>query len=683
MSTLPVLIISSYYLYFARLDLQRSVQIQNNLLVERIAQEVDVMLAHTEESLKNLAVNLSDTNMRDTKGEVMQHQFYRFLHEFPLVDEVVVLDSKGQAITGINRFQIFSPVTNWIDPIELKGLTLEKPYYSPVSFLKSGIPAVKIVVPLGTAYGDSFSGGYGIRLRLRGLLTALKPTDPLSKTDLYVVDALGRLIADSDVTRVLEKMDVRKSYTVEHFLQYRNPQGLPALNQYQSYSGQNVLGGYAVLPRNGWAVMVEQPVAVAFAPINQLFTRFLLFILFILGFVISLSVFYGLSITRPIERLEQAARTVSRGRLDERVPEERQDELGQLARTFNEMMERIQSQSEDLLQEKERLDTIVHGLGAGMALLNDHFGVTWMNPVLERWVNQEILQSMEEITSYLNRSIPQKIYRHQVYPLEYARSNEPCYLMVVEDITERRRMEDLMIQADKLSALGLMASGFAHEINNPLAIIQGYAEDLEEQLESGKGELPKAERIERYLRTIRKHIMRAQHITQSLLNFSRKSEWKVEEMDVIRVIEESLSLMQFIIKKKQIIIVKRWANQLPKVKGDALQLVQVFVNLINNAVDALPEQGEIRIEVESERHSDITVSVRDNGQGIPPELLPKVFDPFFTTKEVGKGTGLGLAISYGIIARLGGAIRVESEPGQGTEVLLTLPVVNSQGRNEE
>ena len=728
-SILPVLLISGYYLYFAKLDLQRSVQTQNSLLVDRMAQEVDLSLEHTEESLKNLAINLTDPDHPNDDSLVyslrhnpqVQLQFYRYLQEFPLVDEVILLNAQGEAIVGVSRFQIFQPETNWANPHLLKNLTVEKPSYSDVQFLSSGIPTVKIVVPLDA--DPDFSGGLGIRLRLRGLLTTLKTPNLLSKTDLYVVDPSGRLIADSDVTRLLEKADVRKSYTVQNFLMYKNPQKLPPLNQYASYTGQEVIGGYAVLPRNGWGVMVEQPVAVAFAPINQLITRFLIFILLVLVISIFSSIVYGLSITRPVERLEQAAWTVSRGRLEKRVLEDRKDELGQLARTFNFMMERLQAQSENLLQEKDRLDTIVQGLGAGLALLEEGFSVTWMNPVLERWVGERIslfpergkcytllgnlekpcencplenssgIDWKEDIISYLNRSndgdaARQKIFRHRLYPLNHARPNEPRYLMVVEDITEQRRMEDLIIHADKLSALGLLASGFAHEINNPLAIIQGYAEDLEEQLAApfGGNKGPEPERIKRSLRTICKHIRRAQRITQSLLNFSRKSEWKVEDIHVEQVIEESLSLLEILLKKKQIRIVKRWESPLPGVKGDALQLVQVFVNLISNAVDALPEQGELQIEVQSRARkgeSVLEITVRDNGEGIVPELLPKIFDPFFTTKEVGKGTGLGLAISYGIIARMGGKIQVESEPGQGTEVQIALPVLERPERNEE
>ncbi|WP_088185938.1 PAS domain-containing sensor histidine kinase [Desulfosporosinus sp. FKA] len=724
-SILPVLLISGYYLYFAKLDLQRSVQTQNNLLVARIAQEVDLSLEHTEESLKSLAINLTDPEHPHDDSQVdrlrhdpqLQLQFYRFLQEFPLADEVVLLNAQGEAIGGVSRFRIFQPEMNWANPNLLKNLTLDKLSYSDVHFLSSGIPTVKIVVPLDA--DADFSGGIGIQLRLRGLLTTLKTPNPLPKADLFVVDPSGRLIADSDVTRLLEKADVRQSYTVQNFLMYKNPQELPALNQYLSYTGQEVIGGYEVLPRNGWGVMVEQPVAVAFAPINQLITRFLIFILFILVISISASIVYGLSITRPVERLEEAAWIVSRGRLEERVPEDRKDELGQLAGTFNFMMERLQAQSENLIQEKERLDTIVHGIGAGLALLEKDFSVTWMNPVLEHWVgegfsflpqkdkcytffgnsekpcencpleNSSGTDWKEDVISYLNRpdegnAARQKIFRHRLYPLNHARPNEPGYLMVIEDITEQRRMEDLIIQADKLSALGLLASGFAHEINNPLAIIQGYAEDLEEQIAEpfvgNGGTVP--ERMKRSLRTIRKHVGRAQRITQSLLNFSRKSEWKVEEIGVEQVIEESLALLEILLRKKQIRVMKRWESPLPGVKGDALQLVQVFVNILSNAVDALPEQGELQIEVQTRTkkgESILEITVHDNGEGIAPELLSKIFDPFFTTKEVGKGTGLGLAISYGIIARMGGTIQIESEPCQGTKVQITLPVIKMPG----
>jgi len=665
LSTIPVLFVSFYYLYFAKLDLQRSIQIQNNLLVERSVQEVGVLLSHTEESLKSSSLGLSKTE------EVSQ--LYRILQEFTMIDEVVHLDAEGKIRQGVNRFKIFGlNQTEWVNPDILSTLALGKVYYSPVSFLESGVPIVKIVVPYFSSLEHHFQGGIGAQVRLRSLLGMVRPTQVNEKIDMFLVDKSGTLIAHSDLTRVLEKTDVRQSFTVQHFLQIGDPSQLPTPNEYISYSGLRVLGGYSRLQRTDWAVVIEQPVAVAFAPINALLVRLIVFLIFVLFIAIVLSILFALSFTKPIERLERTVRQVGGGELNNHINLKRKDELGQLTKSFNDMLEKLRLQAQSLLQEKERLDTIVNGIGAGLALVYPDLRVAWMNPVLENWVRDEDLQS------FLNQGVKQKVFRHRIFQLEQVNSDEPSRLLVVEDITEQSRLEEMVMQADKLSALGLMASGFAHEINNPLATIQGYAEDMEERLHEQEDSVRFTEMASRYLRIIRKNIDRAQRITQNLLHFSRKPEWKQESVDVIKVLEESITFLNHALVKKGVVLVKAWEAPLPKVNGDALQLMQVFVNLINNSLDAIRDGGEIWIKSKVEQDR-LILSFMDNGEGIAQEYLPKIFDPFFTTKEVGKGTGLGLFIIYGIMNRIGGSIRIESEEGQGTGVILVFPL-HEKGR---
>ncbi|MDA8227305.1 MAG: cache domain-containing protein, partial [Desulfitobacterium hafniense] len=312
LTTIPVLLISSYYLYFAKRDLQRSIQVQNNLLVEQSVQEVDALLFHTEESLKGLSFDLTDTGSMSN--------LYNFLQKFPMVDEIVTLDSGGRIRQGANRFEIFKlNQSKWVRINLLSTLAAGQVYYSPVSFLESGIPTVKIIVPYFTPDGKKLLGGIGAQVRLRGLLSMVSSKQIGTKIDLFLVDNSGTLIAHTDLPRVLEKTDVRRSFTVQHFLKTGDPSKLPAPNEYLSYSGQRVLGGYAMLPRTGWAVIVEQPVAVAFASINALVLNLLIFLLFMLLIAILFSIFFGLSFTRPIERLERIVRQVGNGDLDKTI----------------------------------------------------------------------------------------------------------------------------------------------------------------------------------------------------------------------------------------------------------------------------------------------------------------------------------------------------------------------------
>lgn len=700
MSVIPVALVSSYFLYFAKRDLQKSIQVQNRLLVERIAQQVDALLQQTEGTLKHVDFSL----LGDQPNENGQIQLYHILKEIPMADEAVVLDPKGLVRQAVDRFEVVSRESlTWQDPEMISHLQAGKVYYSRVTFLDTGIPSVRIVVPYFSADGRTFLGGIGAKVRLRSLFALVGSKQAGSREDVFMVDAEGRLIAHNDFTRVLLKIDVSRSFSVQHFLHNGDPEKLPAPNRYSGYAGQEVLGVYSKVPRTGWGVLVEQPVAVAFASINALLARLFWFLLIIVSAAVFLSIIMGLYFTKPIEYLEGAIRKVGRGLLNTSISLQRRDELGHLAAVFNDMTAELRLKSEKLEQEKERLDAIVNGIGAGLALMHADHRITWMNPVLASWLgtdagrNREATcyetlgnsncpcnncplslegasPNTEDLFTSLSLNGDQKVFRHRVYQLEHVRPGDPPYLLVVENITEQHRMEELVMQADKLSALGLMASGFAHEINNPLATIQAYAEDLTDRLQTERRELVDSGDMDRYLRVIRDNVARSKQITQNLLNFSRKSEWKQEWIDVPAVLEESLALIHHSIVKKRVQIFREWEPNLPKVRGDALQLMQVIVNLLNNALDAVALAGFVGIQA-YDAGDQLKIRVYDNGPGILREHLAKVFDPFFTTKEVGKGTGLGLSIAYGIISRMGGTISLESTPGQGTEVLVSLPVV--------
>lgn len=671
MSIIPVVLVSSYYLYYAKRDLQQSVQTNNTLFVASIAAKTDAYLQQIEDRLNDALFALPVNLPKDA----VEIQLYHLLKEIPVADQIVVLNTRGQVRQAVDRFRVIDDPgqINWSDPQMLTDLKNKKIYYSPVIFSETEIPAVKIVVPRFSADGSTFLGGLGIRLQLRNLFGLINLQKPANREAVFVVDGSGHLIAHSDFVRVLEKTDVTKSFSVQHFLQNGNPNQLPMPNQYISYIGQTVLGVYDKVAKTGWAVVVEQPVAVAFASINSLLVRLFGFLMVIVCGSVLISIVFGLYFTKPIEVLERGVRKVGSGDLATRISVERKDELGNLSASFNTMTAKLQAQSKNLLQEKERLDTIVNGIGAGLALINADHTIAWINPLLAKWLERPDPATVQELIAYFKQHGGNKVFRHQIYNLEHVQEGDPPYLMVVEDITEHRRMEEIVMQADKLSALGLMASGFAHEINNPLSTIEVHAEDLEDRLQTEKKELLESGEIGRYLGIIRKNVSRAKRITENLLNFSRKSEWKQEWIDVPVIMEESLTLINHAFTKKKITVYREWDPSLPRIKGDALQLMQVIINLLNNAIDAVSPLGIIKVRSTVEGHT-LVIRICDNGIGIDEEQLSNVFVPFFTTKEIGKGTGLGLSICYGIVSRMGGSIYLESKKAQGTEVTVTLPI---------
>jgi len=239
-------------------------------------------------------------------------------------------------------------------------------------------------------------------------------------------------------------------------------------------------------------------------------------------------------------------------------------------------------------------------------------------------------------------------------------------LIILDDVTDRAELERRLIQADKLSSIGLLAAGVAHEVNTPLAVISTYAQMLAKQISGDEQKAPLLEKIAR-------QTFRASEIVNSLLNFSRTSATEYVPVDLNKVVRETLSLVEHQFAQVSMKTDLSLDDKIASVKGSPGKLQQVFLNLFLNARDAMESGGTLSIETRQVNGS-VRVSVRDTGAGIAPENLARIFDPFFTTKGAKKGTGLGLSVSYGIVREHGGDITVQSQRGRGTQFLLTFPV---------
>jgi signal transduction histidine kinase len=238
-------------------------------------------------------------------------------------------------------------------------------------------------------------------------------------------------------------------------------------------------------------------------------------------------------------------------------------------------------------------------------------------------------------------------------------------LIIFDDVTDRAELEKRLVQADKLSSIGLLAAGVAHEVNTPLAVISNYAQMLAKQVSED-------DQKSRMLEKIAKSTFRASEIVNGLLNFSRTSTTDFGEVNLNRVIQETLSLVEHQVKKAGIEVRTHLDPALAPVHGNAGKLQQVFLNLFLNARDAMESGGTLEVTTSVEE-TGARVEVGDTGHGIAPENVHRIYDPFFTTKAARKGTGLGLSVSYGIMQEHGGTIEVFSRPGGGTRFLLALP----------
>jgi signal transduction histidine kinase len=270
----------------------------------------------------------------------------------------------------------------------------------------------------------------------------------------------------------------------------------------------------------------------------------------------------------------------------------------------------------------------------------------------------ERLRSSTEI----NLSLEQEVSRRTA---ELERRNRE----LAEALEQLRRAQDQLVRSEKMASMGRLVAGIAHEINNPVNAIVNTVGPLKDALGHGAS----ADEIGDMIRVVQNGANRTKEIVQALHNYSRGDDDRQIDVDLERAIDDSLDLLRHQLRGN--ITVEKKYGGVGRVRGHAGPLNQVFMNLLSNAAQAIGDsKGQGTIEITTARKADqIEVAIRDDGPGIPPEVLPRIFDPFFTTKDVGKGSGLGLSIVHGIVERHGGRIDVESSAGRGTRFIVTLP----------
>ncbi|MBN2437090.1 MAG: hypothetical protein JXL20_00655 [Deltaproteobacteria bacterium] len=245
----------------------------------------------------------------------------------------------------------------------------------------------------------------------------------------------------------------------------------------------------------------------------------------------------------------------------------------------------------------------------------------------------------------------------------------------LEALHQKEKTQEQLIQSESLAAIGQLVAGIAHELNNPLAsassLIQTDIEMIEEQVEKRQTD----RELLKDLAYASKELNKVKEIVKSILNLSRQTQTYLEDVDMNAVIDEALQVLHNQYKTMEVSIEKHYDSNLPTIQGNFSNLGQVLINIINNALQALPDgRGKILLSTSYRQNKEsIFVECRDDGIGIPPEIIKDIFKPFFSTKDVGKGTGLGLYVSYEIIKKHEGDIRVSSEAGKGTTFTIKLP----------
>ncbi len=355
-----------------------------------------------------------------------------------------------------------------------------------------------------------------------------------------------------------------------------------------------------------------------------------------------------------------------------------------MERYTKDLEERVTEKTSAIAREREKLTTLLNAIGGGIILIDKKGKILWTNEMIKGIFNMEVVgKYCEELwtdcdisSTYAKDNIETVImsFKNEKYlqmitaPVRNENGEIYQYIRLIQDITEIKKMEEQITNAEKLASIGRLAAGIAHEIGNPLTSIFSYVQILKET----DDEKFRKESLD----TIYYHIKRISEILKQLSGFSKMPSGELQKSNINEVIESSVRLVQYDKQTERIIFVKELSESLPEIEVDTNQLLQVFINLTLNAIDAMPEGGRLTIRSYAQGNN-IVIDFEDTGIGIPRENLSKIFDPFYTTKE--KGTGLGLAVSYNIIKKMNGDISVNSEFAKGTVFKITLPIDKNKG----
>ncbi|PLX96497.1 MAG: histidine kinase [Desulfuromonas sp.] len=479
------------------------------------------------------------------------------------------------------------------------------------------------------------------------------------------------------------------------------------------YKGFNIFGGITI---GAEIEQFHQPALTTAQLIQREISHYLaqswLVISLTIMLVIAAAYMLSNSIVRPLLSLREGTLRMIQGNLSPLVKVETSDEVGALADSFNQMVKELNNRRQRLLQTLQALrlsrkeiirernfkDTVFENIETGILTFDDERNVTSVNgpacrilnlnrpvkncswqellvdwpeltDVLESWFCGDIVRRHDTYRMYvpLERGGRNLTYRMALFPMSFRR--QAGCLLTIEDLTERVNMRQQMARMDRLASLGRMSAGIAHEVRNPLTGVSLLLDELHDRL---LGQEVDQQLIRRALGEIE----RLESLVNEMLHFASMPEPQLVHGCIDKVIQDSLFLLRKQCQRQRVELIEEVPSDLPEIMMDADRIKQVMLNLLNNALEAMPDGGTLTVRVET-AEDFIHILVGDTGVGIPADKLQLVFEPFFTSK--GQGTGLGLAISYNIVTDHGGEILIDSKPGSGTLIRFTLPLRRATG----
>lgn len=458
---------------------------------------------------------------------------------------------------------------------------------------------------------------------------------------------------------------------------------------------ENHIVSFEPINNLNWSIAIEVNEDEYVVGFKNLASKFWLAIILIIFMLLLMGVHLSLKITSPILSLTQDAQKIASGKFGETVKVNSSDEIGTLAESFNTMSKKIEEYTENIIKNKNQLETIFNSFSGIMMILGPNYKIkrinhTGLEIAKKNYKNNNIidmfcyevfnqsschcedcpivntLKSKSECMSEVLRG--SDVYHLCSFPVYDSLGNIDEVVVHSRKVTEQVMLEKELIQVEKMAAIGQMSAGITHELKNPLAVIKGASYLINNCCNINENEL-----VKEAIDEIDLNVTRAEKIIYNLLDFSRPSNEKETQIEFRKIIEQVLLLERNAIVKGNINVIINISNDPLYIFGKSSSLKHIFLNLITNAVQAMPTGGNVIITGKKLNNEKVEICFSDTGLGIPTENIDKIFKPFFTTKETSKGTGLGLWIVYKEIEKHDGTIKVQSIHNYGTTFTIMLP----------
>jgi len=700
----PTLLLGWLAITRARSDVQLEVVRGNLALIRAVGQQLNSTLQDTRRALEVTASSLAHAGQAGAGGRQTPARTLRTLvAEFPSLRQVAFLDRDGERVLG----EKLASEANF-------SLDLANTYGGYVSeVLHGGDRRQVLVVVQARDRKGELQGFLAGVVDLSFVQARLSEARLGAGSTLLVVDGNGRVVARSgaeppprregvSLRQANPAVDRMLASHQEGHLLVSDIRGQEWVAVYRNIAGMSEFRGVR------WGVLLMQPTAQAFALARKTTRDTLLVAAAVLLLALGVGAYLARRITRPLATLVRQTELVADENFDEAAfdPPRRADEIGVLARSFAHMVQRLARGRADLYALTELRENLVRSIPVGVIAVDREGVIQSVNraqeklsqvkaaeivgrPVLEVFQARDgdapVLDALTQVLAggeaqdlTLNNvrcaftNEPRLRYRVRLAPLRDLKGDVDGAVILQEDLSDTARLEAQLLRSEKLSSVGVLAAGVAHEINNPLTTVLGYAKLLLEGRDADDKDRPALELVADEAR-------RVQEIVRNLLDFSRQEPGEVGPISLEELLERTLSLVAPDLRKRQVVVERRLGKDLPHALADGRRMEQVLVNLVTNAAHAMDGGGTLTVATgqDSGRPGQVFLEVEDTGCGIPAQDQPRIFDPFFTTKEPGEGTGLGLAVSHSIVEEQDGEILLESEPGVGSRFRVWLPAANA------